>query len=100
MARRSPPKESERAKFGHARSEIWERPALVAAIRREQRKLATRLRRLRAQQAMTQAEAAEKAGLHAVYVARVERGTANPTVASLVALAHAYGVSFGALFKD
>ena len=49
---------------------------------------------------MTQAQAAEAAGLHPVHVARVENGMANVTIATLVALASAYGVPLHALFED
>lgn len=48
---------------------------------------------------MTQAEAAEAAGVHAVHVARVESGAANVTISTLIAFAAAYGVPVHALFE-
>jgi XRE family transcriptional regulator, regulator of sulfur utilization len=78
---------------------VWQRPALKRAIDREQRRLARRLRALRAQLALTQEAAAERAGIHAKYLVRVEAGDANPTVAVLVALARGYGVPLTALFE-
>ena len=49
---------------------------------------------------LTQAQAAEAAGVHPVQVARVESGSANMTFATLVAFAVAYGVPLRALFDD
>ena len=86
--------------FAHGRSEFWERKATVQAIDREQHRLATRLRDLRAERKLTQAQAAEAAGVHVVQIARLEAGRANTTVATLVALAGAYGVTVGQLFRE
>jgi DNA-binding XRE family transcriptional regulator len=86
--------------FAHGRSEIHERKALAQTIRRERRKLGSTLRALRLAQKLTQAAAAEAVGIHAVHIARLEAGTANPTISTLIALAVAYGVPLRALFDE
>ena len=48
---------------------------------------------------MTQERLAEAAELDLRFLQRVERGTANPSALTLVALADALGVPTGALFK-
>jgi len=50
------------------------------------------VRKLRADQGVSQEQLAERAGLHAKYVSRVENRSVNLTLASLVALADALGV--------
>lgn len=77
---------------------MWERKPLVAAIEREKLRLGARLRALREERGLTQAAAAERAGLHAVQIARVEGGSANPTIATIVAMARAYEVELAVLF--
>lgn len=77
---------------------MWERAPLVAAIEAEKIRLGERLRALRLERGLTQATAAELAGLHAVQVARMESGAANPTIATVVAMARAYDVALSALF--
>jgi transcriptional regulator with XRE-family HTH domain len=57
----------------------------------------TRLREARHHQAMTQAALAEAAGLHAIYVTRLERGQQNPTLDVVVRLACALEVPVAAL---
>jgi transcriptional regulator with XRE-family HTH domain len=57
----------------------------------------TRLRAARHRQAMTQVALAEAAGLHAIYVARLERGQQNPTLDVVVRLALALEVPVAAL---
>jgi DNA-binding XRE family transcriptional regulator len=93
----SPPRPSP---FAHGRSEVHERKALAQTIRRERRKLGNTLRALRLERKLTQAAAAEAVGVHPVHVARVEAGTANPTVSTLIAFAVAYRVPLGALFDE
>jgi transcriptional regulator with XRE-family HTH domain len=56
-----------------------------------------RLRDARHRQQMTQVALAEAAGLHAIYVARLERGQQNPTLDVLVRLALALQVPVAAL---
>ncbi len=77
---------------------MWERPALRKALRRSKAALGKRLLELRREHGWSQEHAAEKAGLHAKHVQRMEAGNANPTLASIVALAVAYGVGLDALF--
>jgi DNA-binding XRE family transcriptional regulator len=84
--------------FGHGRSETRDRPALVAAARRERRRLGKRLRAIRAERGLTQAKAAEAIGVHPVHVSRIETGDANVTIDTLVALAVAYRVELRDLF--
>jgi DNA-binding XRE family transcriptional regulator len=84
--------------YDHGRSEIHGRRGLATAIRAERRRLGERIRRLRVERELTQAEAAEAIGIHPVHVARIESGSANITIATLVAVAVAYGVPVRALF--
>ncbi len=66
---------------------------------RERERLGKRLRELRTARKMTQAEAAEAAGVHTVHVARIESGAANITISTLVAFAVAYNVPVHAFFE-
>jgi transcriptional regulator with XRE-family HTH domain len=59
-----------------------------------------RLRELRLAVGLTQEQAAEMMGLHPKYMPRLEGGTANPTVATLVAASVAYKVPLRELFAD
>jgi transcriptional regulator with XRE-family HTH domain len=61
--------------------------------------IAANVRRARARLGMTQERLAEAAELDLRFLQRVERGTANPSAVTLVALADALGVTPGALFK-
>lgn len=83
----------------HGRSEVWARPGLEAAILKERRLLGARLRALRVERHLTQEAAAESIGVHAKHLVRVELGQANVTIASLVAIATAYGVPLRTLFE-
>jgi transcriptional regulator with XRE-family HTH domain len=49
--------------------------------------LATQLRRLREKRGLTQVELAERSGVPRSEIGEIERGRANPTVATLAALA-------------
>jgi transcriptional regulator with XRE-family HTH domain len=71
----------------------------VRAIERERTRLGQRLRELRTARGLTQAQAAEAAGVHPVHVARLESGTANVTIATLVAFGLAYGVPVRTFFN-
>jgi ribosome-binding protein aMBF1 (putative translation factor) len=68
-----------------------------AATRREYQKLeseyklAQELLKARLQKRLTQSELAEKAGVKQEYVARLESGMANPTVANVNKIAGALG---------
>ncbi|HEX7481407.1 MAG TPA: helix-turn-helix transcriptional regulator [Polyangiales bacterium] len=82
----------------HGRSEIWARKPLKKAIERRITALGARLRAVRKELRLSQEQAAELCGLHPKYVQRIEAGKANPTLASVTALAHAYGVELRDLF--
>lgn len=56
------------------------------------------VRQLREDRGMAMRELAEKAGVSSSFVSQVERGIANPSVASLRRIAEALGTSIGALF--
>ncbi|MFI5339831.1 MAG: helix-turn-helix transcriptional regulator [Candidatus Methylomirabilales bacterium] len=58
-----------------------------------------RLRRLRADQGMTQESLAKKAGISRVYVARLETGKQDPTLTTLKKLAKALKVKVGRLLE-
>lgn len=85
--------------YAHGRSESRERSVLAAAAKRERRRLGYRLAELRAARELTQAEAAEAAGLHPVQISRIEGGKVNATVSTLVALSVTYGVRMRDLFE-
>jgi transcriptional regulator with XRE-family HTH domain len=72
----------------------------MRALREEQRRLGERLRVLREERGLTQERAAEWIGLHAKHLQRLERGSANVTLATLVATALAYRVSVRSLFEE
>jgi transcriptional regulator with XRE-family HTH domain len=59
-----------------------------------------RISELRRGKNWTQEDLAEAAGLHRTYVADIERGARNPSMASLVRLAGALGARMGDLFPD
>ncbi|WP_373371873.1 helix-turn-helix transcriptional regulator [Archangium lansingense] len=59
-----------------------------------------RLRELREKQGLTQEQAAEAIGVHPKSMPRIEGGTANPTVATLVAASVAYKVPLRDLFPE
>lgn len=59
-----------------------------------------RLRARRVELGLTLAQVAEKAGLSLPYVSNLERGRGNPTIEALEALAHALGMTLGALIGD
>jgi transcriptional regulator with XRE-family HTH domain len=71
----------------------------MRALREEQRRLGARLRALRDERALTQEQAAEQIGLHSNHLQRLERGAANVTLATLVAVSLAYRVSVRSLFE-
>lgn len=61
--------------------------------------LAANVRRLRLRQGMTQEALAEAAGIDLTYLQRIERGTANPSIRRVVAVADALGVAPPRLFR-
>ncbi|WP_224240466.1 helix-turn-helix transcriptional regulator [Hyalangium gracile] len=84
----------------HGRSEVRTRKDLAPAIRRALKRLGSRLRDLRVERRLSQEEAAEAMGIHPKSMPRLEGGTTNPTVATLVAASVAYKVSLRDLFPD
>jgi transcriptional regulator with XRE-family HTH domain len=58
-----------------------------------------RLKKLRADRGMTQEALAEKAGISRVYIARLETGRQDPTLATLKKLAKALKVKVGELLE-
>jgi transcriptional regulator with XRE-family HTH domain len=73
---------------------------VMRALREEQRRLGKALRNLREDRGFTQEGAAESIGLHAKHLQRLESGLANVTLATLVAIAHAYRIPLRSLFDD
>lgn len=61
--------------------------------------LGARVRRLRETRGLSLREIAQRAGVSESFVSQVERGAANPSVASLKRMADALDVSIGALFE-
>lgn len=81
---------------------IW-RGSFLAVDRWEleaRRLVGKRISELRRGKNWTQEDLAEAAGLHRTYVADIERGARNPSMASLVRLAGALGARMGDLFPD
>jgi transcriptional regulator with XRE-family HTH domain len=73
---------------------------LAPIVKRELKRLGKRLREARQARGLTQEEAAEMMGLHPKYMPRLEGGTANPTVATLIAASVAYKVPLRDLFPE
>jgi transcriptional regulator with XRE-family HTH domain len=73
---------------------------VVRAVERESRQLGHRLRQLRNERDLTLEKAAERIGVHSKYLQRIELAKVNPALATLVAIAIAYGVQLHALFAD
>lgn len=69
------------------------------AVEKERRLLGQRLFALRAARELSQEQAAELMGIHPKHLQRIEIGSANVTVATLVAAALAYRVPLRALFE-
>ena len=58
------------------------------------------LRRHRRKQGLSQEALAERAGLHAVYISMIERGTRKPTVYVAALLAKALGEPLSRLIRE
>ncbi|WP_141327948.1 helix-turn-helix transcriptional regulator [Myxococcus sp. AB025B] len=82
------------------RSEVWTRGPTARAIKRELRRLGERLRELRLERGFTQEQAAEAIGVHPKHIIKMEQGTANVTVATLVAASVAFKVPLRDLFRE
>ena len=65
---------------------------------REEFVLGRTVRQLREDRGMAMRELADRAGVSSSFVSQIERGVANPSVASLQRIAEALGTSIGALF--
>ena len=63
-------------------------------------KIAMRIKRLRADRQLSQAELAERAGISHGYLARLETGRQDPTIATLEKLARALKVRVAELLED
>jgi len=68
------------------------------ALAREQARLGEHLLELRRRSGLSQESAAELAGVHEKYLSKLERGRANPTLSTLMALAAAYRAPLATLF--
>lgn len=62
--------------------------------------LARRLRELRTARDWTIEEAAERIGVEPAHVRRIESGAANPSLAVLVSIAHAFGMRVSELLAE
>lgn len=62
--------------------------------------LGQRIRQLRKGHGWTQEVLAEKADIHPVYLAGIERGKRNPSFRNLSRIADALGVSLAGLFTE
>lgn len=62
--------------------------------------LGRRIKELRARFGITQEDLADRSGLFRTYLSRIERGTANPTLSMLHALAAALGMPVTELFVE
>ena len=81
------------------RSEFRRSPRREKQFAQTQRRLALALRTQREALHLTQERAAERIGIHPVTYARIERGEFNPTLATLCAIADAFGVDLGKLLS-
>lgn len=88
------------SRVGRARSEVFQRPRLAASIRREQGRFGKRIRSLRMERGLSQMALAELVGVHLNSINKIELGDGNPTLATVVALGEALGVSVRELFPD
>jgi transcriptional regulator with XRE-family HTH domain len=68
-------------------------------IPKERKILALNLRRLRAEQGISQEDLADRAGLHRTYVGSVERGERNISIDNIAKLAAALGVEANELLR-
>lgn len=67
---------------------------------REQLELGARIRSIRERQGRPLRTVAEQAGVSESFLSQVERGVANPSVASLRSLAEALGATVASFFED
>ena len=62
-------------------------------------RMATRLKTLRQRRGWTQTELAARAGLHRVFIAKLEAGAQDPSLTTLEKLARALGVKVSRLIE-
>ncbi|XOV67580.1 MAG: helix-turn-helix domain-containing protein [Fluviicola sp.] len=60
-------------------------------------RLATKIKTIRKEKGLTQAQLAEALGTNHTYIVRMERGDQDSRITSLVALANALGIGIGEL---
>ena len=79
-----------------------EGPAAEAELRELRREfsIASQLMTLRREQKLTQRQLAEKSGIPQSEISRIETGDANPTFATLSALAEPFGARIGFISPD
>lgn len=79
-----------------------EGPAAEAELRELRREfsIASQLMTLRREQKLTQRQLAEKSGIPQSEISRIETGDANPTFATLSALAEPFGARVGFIRPD
>jgi DNA-binding XRE family transcriptional regulator len=65
-----------------------------------QEQLGTRIRQFRRKKGWSQEEFADRCGLHRSHMGEIERGHANITLLTLVAIAQTLGTSAATLLKD
>ena len=77
-------------------------PAAEAELRELRREfsIASQLMTLRREQKLTQKQLAKKSGIPQSEISRIETGDANPTYATLSALAEPFGVRVGFIRSD
>ena len=88
-----------KSKHAHASSELWSRPGLKRAFEKARKQLGQRLKDIRAERELTQEQVAEKAAIHPKHLQRLENGRGNVTLATLVAISKALGVTVEELFQ-
>ncbi len=81
-------------------SEVLAREDFKREVKRKLQQLGRRLREARQARGLTQEQAAEIMGLHPKSIPRLERGTANPTVSTLLAASVAYRVPLSGLLAE
>lgn len=86
------------SRYDHGQSGVRDRPELMAKFEAAADSLGSVLRRMREQRGLSQDAAAEASGLHAKHLGRIERGEANVTLLTMVALAETYDVRLRDLF--
>lgn len=59
-----------------------------------------RVRELRAESGWTVEEAAERFGIEPAHVRRIEAGRTNPSLATLVSIAHGFGTDVASLLGE